>query len=189
MTEREKESVFAHTHKHSNFRSFIFIFINIIMDDGLAASLENIIRTPSTYYKVIGFGCFVRLCAQQQQYQQISESVDWNKRHMAPKKAQYIITCGAWNSHKTPLYAKKQIFCKYSISRECQRKRERDRVKKEMECLHNSNKCNNNVNVQRMNLLCKIWKKSCWEWDANVGLIKCVCWVDSWASKHSSYDI
>lgn len=77
MTENEKQ-----TYTNIQIFFFIFIFVNIIMD-GIATLLGNLIRTPSTYYKFIGFIFLCVLRKQQQQQQKLSKPVFWNKRHMA----------------------------------------------------------------------------------------------------------
>lgn len=76
------------------------------MDDGLAALLENIIKTPSTYYKLIGFGFFPCVCAcvSQQQRNSVKQYIEINVTW--PPKSHNTLFLVALGIHmKCPLYS------------------------------------------------------------------------------------
>lgn len=109
------------------FKFFSFIFINIIMDGGLAALLENIIWSKHRQHitNLLDSGFSLCLCCQQQK---LSKTLYWNERHMAQNRRQYIIILRRLEFIPNALvFNKKQIFCKYSISRESEQVRERER--------------------------------------------------------------
>lgn len=105
----------------------------------IAALLENIIRTPSTYIILQSYWIHSLRFQKEKKNNNKSSVKQYFKMNVTwPKITQYIIICAAWNSyekfrwiHKTNIV---QIFF----------------FKRERNVFINSNKFNNNVNVQRM---------------------------------------